>query len=134
MAGEIRFRTGIDAVTGRRLSGVAHLLQSLGKIWSTHLGSRVMRLNFGSDLRSLLAEDLTPAISLLIYNEMVLSAAQHEPEYSLSELQLVRLTESGALGLRHAGLYFPEGRFGNFDMAVPVTAPARPLLISGATS
>ncbi len=132
MAGEIKFRAGIDARTGEPVSGVDHLFQSLGKIWATHLGSRAMRLDFGSDLRSLLAEDLTPTIALLIYNELVIAAARFEPEYQLTELQLVRLTETGALGIRHAGLYFPEGRLGNYDLAIPVTAEARPLNIKGA--
>ncbi|WP_244523090.1 GPW/gp25 family protein [Ensifer sp. LC54] len=119
-------------MTGARISGVAHLAQSLDKIWSTRLGERVMRLEFGSDLRSLLGEDLTPAIALLIYNELVASAARFEPEYVVTQLQLVMLTEGGALGLRHAGLYFPEGRFGNFDIAVPLTLPAKPLEKKGA--
>ncbi|OCP17434.1 integrase [Ensifer sp. LC54] len=132
MAGAIRYRSGIDALTGARISGVAHLAQSLDKIWSTRLGERVMRLEFGSDLRSLLGEDLTPAIALLIYNELVASAARFEPEYVVTQLQLVMLTEGGALGLRHAGLYFPEGRFGNFDIAVPLTLPAKPLEKKGA--
>ncbi len=131
MAGAIKYRSGIDALTGSRISGVAHLAQSLDKIWSTRLGERVMRLDFGSDLRSLLAEDLTPAIALLIYNELVASAARFEPEYVVTQLQLVMLTEAGALGLRHAGLYFPEGRLGNFDMALPLTLPARPLATKG---
>lgn len=132
MAGEVKFRTGISADTGKPISGVEHLFQSLGKIWATHLNTRVMRLNFGSDLRSLLSEDLTPAIALLIYNELVISAAQFEPEYQLTELQLVTLTEFGVLGIRHAGVYYPEGRFGNYDLAVPVTAPPRPLQKKGA--
>ncbi len=118
MAGEIRYRTGIDARTGKILAGPDHLAQSLMKIWTTPLSSRVMRLAFGSDLRSLLAEDLTPAIAMLIYNEMVASAARFEPEYLITQLQLVTLKDSGALGIRHGGIYFPEGRFGDYSKAV----------------
>ncbi len=118
MAGEIRFRTGIDGRTGRVITGPEHLAQSLAKIWHTRVETRVMRLAFGSDLRSLLSEDLSPAIAMLIYNEMVASAARWEPEYAISELQLVTLKDSGALGIRHGGIYYPEGRFGNYDLAV----------------
>ncbi len=118
MAGALRIRSGLDERTGKIITGPAHLAQSLGKIWHTRIGTRVMRLTFGADLRSLLSEDLTPAIALLLYNEMVASAAPWEPEYRITQLQLVRMTEGGALGIRHGGLYFPEGRFGNFDQAV----------------
>ncbi|MFC6444563.1 GPW/gp25 family protein [Shinella zoogloeoides] len=118
MAGEIRYRVGINARTGKLLTGPAHLAQSLGKIWHTRIGARVMRLTFGADLRSLLSEDLTPSIALLLYNEMVASAALWEPEYLLGQLQLVTMTDGGRLGIRHGGLYFPEGRFGNYDLAV----------------
>ncbi len=132
MVGEIRYRSGINARTGGRLVGVPHLVQSLGKIWSTRLSERVMRLDFGSDLRSLLSEDLTPSIALLLYNELVASAARWEPEYEITQLQLVMLTEGGALGLRHAGNYYPEGRFGNYSLAIPLTLPATPLAAKGA--
>lgn len=118
MAGEIRYRMGINARTGKLLAGPEHLAQSLGKIWHTRINTRVMRLPFGADLRSLLSEDLTPAIALLLYNEMVASAARWEPEYVLSQLQLVTMSESGQLGIRHGGIYFPEGRFGNYGLAV----------------
>ncbi len=118
MAGEIRYRTGINARTGKILTGPAHLAQSLSKIWQTRLDTRVMRLSFGADLRSLLSEDLTPAIAMLIYNEMVASAARWEPEYLITQLQLVTLQESGKLGIRHGGIYYPEGRLGNYDLAV----------------
>jgi len=118
MAGKIRYRSGLSEVTGQVISGPQHLAQSLGIIWHTRLDTRVMRLSFGADLRSLLCEDLTPALAMLIYNEMVASAARWEPEYELAQLQLVTLKESGALGLRHGGLYYPEGRFGNYDIAI----------------
>lgn len=134
MAGAVRYRNGFNTQSGERLHGAAHLAQSLGKIWSTRMNERVMLLAFGSDLRSLLSEDLTPSIALLIYNELVVSAAKWEPEYVLTQLQLVSMTEGGALGLRHAGLYFPEGRFGNFDIAAALTLPAIPLAWKGAAA
>ncbi|MFN3440842.1 MAG: GPW/gp25 family protein [Rhizobium rosettiformans] len=128
MAGEIRYRTGINARTGQILTGPAHLAQSLSTIWQTRIDTRVMRLSFGADLRSLLSEDLTPALALLLYNEMVASAARWEPEYVINQLQLVTIKDSGVLGIRHGGLYYPEGRFGNYDIAVDLgleeTAPS----------
>ncbi|CDN54759.1 Putative phage gp25 protein [Neorhizobium galegae bv. officinalis bv. officinalis str. HAMBI 1141] len=127
MVGQIRYRSGLDARSGKPLAGAQHLMQSLGKIWGTRIDTRVMLLDFGSNLRSLLSEDLSPSIALLIYNELVASAARWEPEYAITQIQLVTLTEHGRLGLRHGGLYYPEGRFGNFEMAIPLTLQATPL-------
>jgi len=127
MAGQIRYRSGLDARSGKPLAGAQHLMQSLGKIWGTRIDTRVMLLDFGSNLRSLLSEDLSPSIALLIYNELVASAARWEPEYAITQIQLVTLTEQGRLGLRHGGLYYPEGRFGNFEIAIPLTLQATPL-------
>lgn len=112
----VRYRTGIDARTGRIIGGRAHLAQSLAKIWMTRIGERVMLLDFGTDLRSHLAEDVTGALALEIYDDLTTAVQRWEPEYRAVEMQLVNLTRIGGLGLRHAGLYFPEGRLGNVDL------------------
>ncbi len=122
MAQAIRYRTGIDPETGQFLTGRDDLLCSLKVIWSTRPGERLMRLDFGTDLRPFLSEDINPTLALQIYNELATAVEREEPEYRVDQLQLVRLTADGTLGLRHGGLYFPEGRFGNYSIAVPVTA------------
>lgn len=126
MAQAVRYRTGIDGRTGRVLTGVAHLAQSLDTLWMTRREQLVMALDIGTELRAFLSEDLTPALALGIYNELALSTWLHEPEYRLDELQFVRMGEDGLLALRHGGLYYPEGRFGNYEIAVPYrAAPSR---------
>ncbi|MFN3440960.1 MAG: GPW/gp25 family protein [Rhizobium rosettiformans] len=127
MAGEIRYRQGKDGRTGQPISGPEHLAQSLSRIWMTRLDTMPMLLSFGADLRSFLAEDMTPALALQIYTELAASAARWEPEYVLSQLQLVRFSEGGMLGLRHGGIYYPEGRYGNYDLAVPLTLQPIPI-------
>lgn len=125
MAGEIRYRTGRDQRTGEMISGPRHLAQSLGKIIDTRLNTMPMLLDFGMDLRSFLSEDLTPALALTIYTDIAAAFARWEPEYEIQQIQLVRLTDAGALGLRHGGLYYPEGRFGNYELAVSLALDPR---------
>lgn len=127
MARALRYRRGIDRHTGRPLVGRPHLLQSLAVIWTTRVNTMPMLLEFGSNLRGNLAKDMTPALALSIYNDLIASAHRWEPEYRVLRLQLVQLGESGLLALRHAGLYYPEGRYGNYrDVeTVDVSDPLR---------
>lgn len=115
----VRYRQGADAVTGRPLVGRAHLAQSLGVIWATRVGELVMLLDFGANLRSHLAEDVTGSLALTIYNDLATAVEKWEPEYRVREMQLVSLTRDGGLGLRHGGIYYPEGRFGNYAIGEP---------------
>lgn len=110
----VRYRSGIDGETGEVITGRVHLAQSLVEIWTTSLGRRVMLLGFGADLRSHLAEDITGALALEIYDDLTSAIYEWEPEYRVAEMQLVKLTRIGGLGLRHSGIYFPEGRLGNY--------------------
>ena len=88
MAAIVRYRTGRDRVTGRLLRGRAHLAQSLAVIWTTRTNQRLLLLEFGSDIRARLGEDITPALVLDLYDELVTTAHRWEPEYRISNLQL----------------------------------------------
>lgn len=124
MAQIIRYRTGFDRETGQLLRGWAHVAQSLAVIWLTRIDTRVMLLAFGSAVRSFLSEDVTAPTVLALYDELVTAAHRWEPEYRIADLQLVRLTQKGGLGLRHGGTYFPEGRFGNYGVSEGANALA----------
>lgn len=124
MAGAIRYRCGLNAETGALLVGAEHLAQSLETIWMTDLDVMPMLLSFGTRSRRALAEDVTPALALWLYNELIGAAMRWEPEYAFQRMQLVLLTQDGALGLRHDGIYYPEGRFGNFDISQSLSVAA----------
>lgn len=109
----------MDRRTGRWLQGQPHLAQSLAVIWATRLDALLMQLDFGSNLRSHLAEDVTAALALEIYDSLETAVRAWEPEYRPKEYQLVTLSRIGGLGLRHSGTYYPEGRFGNFAITEP---------------
>ena len=124
MVGRIRYRSGIDDKTGKLIVGFPHCRQSLRKIWTTRTNVRLMRLAFGANLRDHLSEDLTPALALDIYDDLVTAAHRWEPEYRVTSLRFVKLTEQGGLGLAYSGLYYPEGRFGNYSIVEqPVGLP-----------
>lgn len=132
MSGATRYRTGMDSRSGRTLRGWPAVAQSLERLWTTRLGARAMRLDFGSGLPGRLGQDLTPATALDIYQDLVSATHRFEPEYRILTLQVVRVTAIGALGLRHAGRYFPEGRFGNYEISETVGALVTPRLARAA--
>ena len=115
----VRYRSGIDARTGGIIRGQVHLAQSVATIWSTRVGERIMLLGFGSNLRSHLSDDITTLLAFGLYDDMVQCVIDWEPEYRMVDFQLVALTRKGGLGIRHAGLYYPEGRYGNYDLVEP---------------
>lgn len=115
----IRYRTGRDARTGRMLRGFAHVEQSIGFILTTFLEERVMLLEFGAGIVRHLGRNITPALAIAIYRDAVKEVHRWEPEYRIRQIQLVTVTRTGTLGLGTRGLYYPEGRFGNYDIVEP---------------
>ncbi|MBD3768115.1 MAG: GPW/gp25 family protein [Gammaproteobacteria bacterium] len=51
---------GINAQTGKPLSGIDHLRQSISDILTTRVGTRVMRRDYGSQLPELADNPMTP--------------------------------------------------------------------------
>ncbi|WPY95598.1 GPW/gp25 family protein [Limimaricola variabilis] len=100
---------GIDANTGKALSGIDHLRQSVVDILSTPVGSRVMRRDYGSRLHELVDAPMNRATILEIYAATAEALARWEPRIEVRE---VRLNEAapGRLSLALSGVYIPEGR------------------------
>lgn len=110
----IRYRIGIDARTGRPLSGRAHLEQSIAKIVMTIPTERVMLLDFGMNPTRHIGRNISAALAARFYRDVIVAVHAYEPEYRIRRLQLVVLDRVGALGVLFEGSYYPEGRFGNY--------------------
>ncbi|MBH9536923.1 GPW/gp25 family protein [Novosphingopyxis sp. YJ-S2-01] len=75
---------GIDARTGQRLDGDAHLAQSIGDILSTPLGTRIMRRDYGSLLPELIDRPLNDRTRIEIYAATAVALRRHEPRLRLT--------------------------------------------------
>ena len=84
---------GMDARTGKRLSGDAHLAQSIGRILTTPLGSCVARREFGSLLADLIDQPANPVSKLRIFAATALALQRWEPRITLTR---VGLEQTGA--------------------------------------
>lgn len=107
---------GVDRYTGQPLDGWPHVLQSLGVIFTTTFGSRVMRRWFGSLLPNLLGENLVPA-TLLRYATALFAALAFEPRFSVTCITVLSGPDelrTGRLRVELEGVYRPRAHLGDF--------------------
>ena len=83
---------GIDARTGKPLSGLAHLRQSIRDILTTPLGSRIMRRNYGSRLFDLVDNPLNEQTLVEIFAATAEALIQWEPRLKVMRVQARRST------------------------------------------
>ncbi|CAM3692337.1 Gene 25-like lysozyme [Vibrio aerogenes CECT 7868] len=81
---------GMNAQTGRTLSGPDHVRQSIITILTTPVGSRVLRRDFGSDLFNLIDHPTNEAWFLDVYAATLEALEKWEPRFRLKDLTAER--------------------------------------------
>lgn len=99
---------GVNAITGKRSAGRAHLRQSIRDILTTPIGSRVMRRTYGSRLFELVDAPMNAGTVAAMVAATAEALARWEPRYR------VRKVAIGAAGTGHItvdleGEILPEG-------------------------
>lgn len=79
---------GMHASTGRRLTDLEHIRQSVRDILTTPVGSRVMRREYGSMLPELIDQPLNGATLLRAYAATVMALVRWEPRLRIARVQL----------------------------------------------
>lgn len=77
---------GMDAVTGKPLSGDAHLAQSCADILTTPIGTRVMLRDYGSAIFELLDRPWNALTRLLVTAAAAVALARWEPRIALTRI------------------------------------------------
>jgi uncharacterized protein len=108
---------GMNARTGKLLTGWPHVVQSLGVIFSTRIGERVMRRWFGSAVPGLLGENLTPATFLRFFSAIYAAVELYEPRFRIIKVTPLYAERDGRAGLQIDGEYRPRGHLGDFTPA-----------------
>ncbi|WP_219119033.1 GPW/gp25 family protein [Janthinobacterium sp. UMAB-56] len=106
---------GMHAATGRSLTGLGHLRQSVADILTTPMGSRIRRRRYGSEVPELIDQPLNSATQLRIYAATAFALRRWEPRLQLSSVQLTRDTD-GAITLLLDGTANGQG----ITLSVPV--------------
>lgn len=100
---------GMNRNTGKKLSGVDHLRQSIVDILTTPIGSRVMRRDYGSRLYQLVDAPINRALFVEVYAATAEALVKWEPRFQLSRVQ-VESAKPGQISIALEGLYLPENR------------------------
>lgn len=110
----MRVMDGIDANTGKRLGGLAHLRQSITDILTTPIGSRVMRREYGSRLPRLIDAPMNNSTLLDLYAATAEAIRRWEPRFKVESVQAVS-ADVGRVELQIYGEYLPDGQKINLD-------------------
>lgn len=108
--------------TGRPISTIAHISQSIGDIVTTRLGSRVMRREYGCLLVDLIDQPGNPATQLLCYAAIATALIRWEPRMRLSRVQLTALTMAGQGELEVEGTLVDSNE--PFSLKIPLSMGA----------
>ncbi|GGE50583.1 baseplate assembly protein [Halopseudomonas oceani] len=83
------------STTGKAISGLEHLRQSIADIITTPIGTRVMRRDYGSLVPSLIDSPQNPATTVRLYSAITSALMRWEPRLRLSRLAITH-TDAGA--------------------------------------
>jgi hypothetical protein len=120
--------TGMDAATGKPLAGDEHLRQSLARILSTPIGTRIARREFGSLLPELVDQPMNAVGRMRLFAATALAVLRWEPRLKLTAIALDGAAEAGSYRLTIDGV--------RTDVAAAIarTRLVLPLTLSGATA
>ncbi|MCP3967438.1 MAG: phage baseplate protein [Lentisphaerae bacterium] len=102
--------TGIDKNSGKSLSGLVHLKQSISDILTTPIGSRVMRREYGSRLPRLVDAPLNSQTLVDFYSATAEALIRWEPRFRLISVKALTVSELGRAELELTGEYLPDGK------------------------
>lgn len=84
--------SGLDRNTALVMSPDAHLIQSLGDILSTPVGSRVMRRDYGSDLPRIIDRPMNGETLVDIFQATAEAIDLWEPRFIVERVEVVAAT------------------------------------------
>ncbi|MBU6141414.1 MAG: GPW/gp25 family protein [Proteobacteria bacterium] len=95
--------------TGKPISEIAHIKQSIANILSTPLGSRVMRRDFGSRLFERIDQPINGDLIAEIYSDIVEVISTWEPRFEVEQV-ILQSIDKGKIIIDLEGSYVKDGQ------------------------
>lgn len=89
--------TGINASTGKPITGAEHLKQSIRDILTTRIGTRIMRRNYGSRLPDLVDNPISEILKAEMFAESAEALSRWEPRFQLDRVYLESASAEGRI-------------------------------------
>lgn len=129
------FSAGTSKFTGQPLTDWDHVVQSIGIILTTPIGSRVMLREFGSEVMDLIDRPLTDRVILAVYAatanaltpRLVNGRQLGEPRFAIRSCSLQQVGADGILSMTISGAYMPRGHLGDFTVETESVQAVIPL-------
>ena len=94
--------------SGKIISEVAHIKQSIANILTTPIGSRIMRRDYGSRLFEKIDRPLNGELVAEIYSDIVEALFTWEPRFEIAQVT-VQSIESGKITIDLEGSFLSNG-------------------------
>lgn len=111
---------GMNASTGRSITAIEHLSQSIADILSTRIGSRVERREYGSAVPDYIDAAMTTVQRTRCYGAAAAALLRWEPRLKLARIQLLADTDSSGMQGRHVFAVDLQMQDGPISLEVPV--------------
>lgn len=100
----------MNRTTGKAITGLDHLRQSLGDILTTPIGSRVMRREYGSLVPELIDHPDNNASQVRLFSAVASALLRWEPRFRLTRVGVQRDAERPGYALIELHGSYHEGR------------------------
>ncbi|GLS27363.1 GPW/gp25 family protein [Marinibactrum halimedae] len=101
--------SGMNAKSGKAITDIEHLKQSIRDILLTPIGSRIMRRSYGSRLMYLIDQPVNALLIATMQGAIIEALTNFEPRLKISRVQ-VRSLKPGVISLDIDGFFVPDNR------------------------
>lgn len=111
-----------DKRTGKIISGVDELFQSIETFVTTPKRSRVMRRHLGADRVAIVDRSISP-LTLIDFYARIAEAVQDEPRFKLVKMSLSQDSDvpNGHAIFDVQGVFYPRGHLGDYSNPIDVS-------------
>lgn len=109
---------GMHITTGKSLTGIDHLRQSIADILTTPIGTRVMRRDYGSLLFELIDQPDNGYTRIRMYAATASALLRWEPRIRISQVSMERTSVAGQVLLQLQGTVLQNGEAAELDLSV----------------